>query len=187
MTVGLQLIQLAIVILSILLVVLSVMANTDFCGSIFETQVGECKTNVTSTPRYLSCSSLFWTCFIHFKKCHRQHEGRSGWERRDLPLSAESMIFQLYVMQLNWISRTHSGLISSIRDSLLDFIKTRTTKIEDEIFKYWNSARVGTNVISAGKRDSRHSVTSFSENVIVAEKVIKMSLVVLSLLDPKWA
>ncbi len=42
---GLRLIQLAIVTLNILLVVLFAMANTDFCGSVFETQVGEYKTN----------------------------------------------------------------------------------------------------------------------------------------------
>ena len=38
---GLWLSQLVIVTLNILPVVLFVMANTDFCGSVFETQVGK--------------------------------------------------------------------------------------------------------------------------------------------------
>ena len=37
----LWLIQFAIVILNILLGILFVLANKDFCGSVFETQVGE--------------------------------------------------------------------------------------------------------------------------------------------------
>ena len=40
---------------------------------------------------------------------------------------------------------------------------------EDEIFSVLSSALAWTNVISAGKRGSRHRTTSFSENVLVAE------------------
>ena len=52
---------------------------------------------------------------------------------------------------------------------------------EDGIFTMLNSTRGWTSVILAGKRDSRrHSTTSFSENVVMAETNYQMLEEVLS-------
>ena len=47
--------------------------------------------------------------------------------------------------------------------------QTRTTTRTRFFNTFKSSARASTSVISAGKRDSRHSTTSFSENVVVAK------------------
>ena len=62
------------------------------------------------------------------------------------------------------------------RDRHIFYTEKRTTTSTrfSQIFPILSSAHAWTSVILAGKRDSyRHSTTNFSENVVVAEQVIK--------------
>ena len=67
MMAGLQLIQAVILVLNILLVVLFAMANMDFCGSVFEIQVGEYEYK-TNRSGFL----VFICACLHLRNCHRQ-------------------------------------------------------------------------------------------------------------------